>query len=97
MTVDELELRTALHHLADRDPTALAALLVLGQAFIDQVRHTRAEQSKAVAVALCAGTDWSAASRRPSHRELMRRRYPPSGDPELWVRWGPDGPPREVA
>jgi len=25
--------------------------------------------------------------------ELMRRRYPPTGDPALWVRYGPAGPP----
>ena len=25
--------------------------------------------------------------------ELMRLRYPPTGDRELWVRYGPAGPP----
>jgi len=24
---------------------------------------------------------------------LLRRRYPPIGDLDLWVRYGPDGPP----
>lgn len=26
-------------------------------------------------------------------RELARRRFPPTGDRDLWVRYGPDGPP----
>ncbi len=25
--------------------------------------------------------------------ELLRRRYPPTGDRDLWVRYGPAGPP----
>jgi len=29
--------------------------------------------------------------------ELMRRRYPPTGDRELWVRYGEAGPPEGVA
>jgi len=30
-------------------------------------------------------------------RELARRRFPPTGDRDLWVRYGPDGPPEGVA
>lgn len=29
----------------------------------------------------------------PAHAETARHRYPPTGDPELWVRYGPAGPP----
>ena len=95
-------LRTALHRLADRDPVQLACLVILGGAYLveerlAEARHTQAEQSKAAAVAIAGVLDWTAASRRPSHRELMRRRYPPSGDPDLWVRYGPTGPPEGAA
>lgn len=39
---------------------------------------------KAAAVDLSLAADWSAD--RSSHAELIRRRYPPDGDPERWVR-----------
>jgi hypothetical protein len=27
-----------------------------------------------------------------AHSELQRLRFPPTGDPPLWVRFGPNGP-----
>lgn len=32
----------------------------------------------------------------PALTELDRRRYPPTGDRELWVRYGSDGPPAQL-
>lgn len=29
----------------------------------------------------------------PEYAETLRRRWPPTGDRDLWVRYGPDGPP----
>jgi len=33
----------------------------------------------------------------PAITELQRRRYPPNGDRDEWIRYGPDGPPAEAA
>lgn len=30
----------------------------------------------------------------PEFTELQRRRFPPTGDRDLWVRYGPAGPPQ---
>jgi hypothetical protein len=31
---------------------------------------------------------WSRAAARPSHEEILRRRYPPNGDRDEWVQTG---------
>lgn len=55
-----------------------------------------ANAAKHASAAISDAHDWTVQARRPSHDELMRRRYPPTGDPELWVRYGPAGPPDGV-
>lgn len=73
------------------------ALAEAGRAVSERLlAEQRAEALKQAAVAMSDALDWSAEARRPSHAELMRRRYPPTGDPDLWVRYGPDGPPEGV-
>lgn len=74
--------------------TRIAALLVLAESYVlaDPDRQVR-EQLRQVSQAISEGADWSAAAGCTSHAELMRRRYPPTGDPDLWTRYGPDGPP----
>jgi hypothetical protein len=52
-----------------------------------------AAAGKRAAVVISRARDWGEQGRRPSHAELMRRRYPPTGDVQLWVRYGPAGPP----
>jgi hypothetical protein len=32
----------------------------------------------------------------PEHSDLQRRRYPPTGNRELWIKYGPAGPPVEI-
>lgn len=52
-------------------------------------RAVMVESSHAVSAAL----DWTRQAGEPSHLELQRRRWPPTGDRDLWVKYGPDGPP----
>lgn len=74
--------------------TRIASLLVLAEAHVlaDPERQVRA-RLRQVSQAISGGLDWSEVASAPSHAELTRRRYPPTGDPELWARYGPDGPP----
>jgi hypothetical protein len=58
------------------DAAKVAGLLVLAEAWVIRPDPDRAavERLKAMAVDLSEAHDWSAASRRPSHAELKRRR-----------------------
>jgi hypothetical protein len=52
-----------------------ATLVILGEAyFIADPKRAAIQQLKAISVAISEGLDWSAASRRPSHAELVVRR-----------------------
>jgi len=74
---------------------------ILAEAFLrDPDQHAAAE--KAGAVAISAAADWTAASRRPSHAELARRRAEVGPlartiDPEGAARWAASGGSRDGA
>jgi hypothetical protein len=74
---------------ADR-PTQVAALLLLAAAYL--IGAEMADE------AFCAdyGGRYHRPNLIPAITELDRRRYAPTGDRELWVRYGPDGPPAEL-
>ena len=45
----------------------------------------------------CPECAWREAMFRGGPADLLRRRYPPTGDRWMWVRYGPDGPPPVAA
>lgn len=62
------------------DDAKLAGLLILAEAYLvldDALERTVAERLKAATADIAAAHDWTAASRRPSHAELVRRRTQP--------------------
>ncbi len=60
------------------DSVKVAGLLTLASEYLlNDPDKIAAEKLKAVAVVISKGEDWSAASRRPSHAELERRRAEP--------------------
>lgn len=65
----------------------LAVLLVAGSSWAlgDLLGVSRAEDY--------AGGRFHRPTVLPVYTELQRRRYPPTGNRELWIRWGPAGPP----
>lgn len=92
VTADELTklaslARYTLHTLHELDPAVIAARLA---AEIEAGRRNHAAAIKDASKAISDNGNWSTATCGPSHAELMRRRYPPNGDPELWVRHGPE-------
>jgi hypothetical protein len=59
-----------------------------------EVAYRRADQEwRARAVEDYFGGRWHRQHALPAVREIDRRRYPPTGDRELWIRYGPAGPP----
>lgn len=40
------------------------------------------------------GGQFHRANELAEYTELQRHRWPPTGDRDLWIRYGPDGPPR---
>lgn len=71
------------------DRIRIASLLVLAEAWLlADPDHTVRERLRSVSLDLSAGMH--EVSLGPSHGELMRRRYPPSGDADAWVTSGSD-------
>jgi hypothetical protein len=76
------------------DPAKVASLLVLAEAYLVSDPHQiAAEMIKEASVAVSSSGRWSAASARPSHAEVMRRRAEPGPlaalvfDPVAAARW----------
>lgn len=55
-------------------------------------RHAHVQDSQAIAAMIPRG--W--ATRRVPSADVQHRRYPPTGDRDLWVRYGPSGPPEQA-
>lgn len=83
----------------------LAALLPLAEVALlaPDPAQLAADRLKAASLDLCAAHDWVAASRRPSHAEVLRRRAEPGPlagiefDPDAAARWVETGDSNEGA
>lgn len=85
-------------NVEDLDPVELAA--TLGQLDVGHPLLVAARLAVEIAEQRSASSVWDYVCGGRWHRhhpigvsELQRRRYPPHGDRELWVRYGPEGPP----
>lgn len=66
----------------------------LAAAIEARAAHLHADTLRQVSAAIHGDIDWRAHAAGPDHRELMRRRYPPDGDIDRWVRHGEHHPSR---
>lgn len=75
------------------DVVKIAVLLVLGEAWIlgDGLLDESHTQD------FLGGRYHRPAALIPAFGELQRRRWPPTGDRDLWVKYGPDGPPADLS
>lgn len=60
----------------------LAEAWIVGTSMVDEVAHED-----------YAGGRYHRPHLFPAISELQRRRYPPTGDRDLWIKYGPTGPP----
>lgn len=78
----------------------VACLLVAAEAWVvEDPRQTQRAELAETSRDIHGGdpTFWrSFATNHVPYSDLQRRRYPPTGDRDLWIRYGPAGPPAEV-
>lgn len=83
--VDPIALAVVLSQLAVCHPIAVAARTGI------EVAALRVQRRRALIEAshdVRAAADWGKRALEPSADQLRRRRYPPNGDPQEWVRNG---------
>ncbi|WP_226363376.1 hypothetical protein [Pseudonocardia sp. ICBG1142] len=95
--LSETDRADALEVISFLDPAVLAAvlgraqptspLLVAARVGVEvaDLRHAHATALRDASTAISAAYTAAGLAHQPSHAELLRRRYPPHGDPTTWA------------